>query len=454
MRSFMEETFPLSANESVRGTLSATKATAQVPGRMWPSAGLLPTLSKLMPLGYSLADQALAVGGLFLVNVVLARTQSKQEYGTFVLSYSVFTFLYGVYNAALLEPFTVYGSGRYRDRYSAYLRLMARGNVRLCVLATGGLLLIYLALLWSAPGIATRALAGLGLTIGVLLSSTFMRRAFYVQRQAGFAAATSLLFFITVLSGLWLAAKLQLLDSLSVFLILALGWIAGGAVLGGKLPFGDARQSFLEQEPGYWREHWNYTRWVLATAFVFQWTTQGYYWLVGAFLSVKDVGELRAVYLLVAPVEQVLVSLAVLFLPGLASHHARNGKGQVTSLWKHYAAYAVGITAGYALLVRIAGKFILHVLYAGKFDDRIGLLYVLVLLPLLMGIGFTMADALKASEKPQFAFYAYLCGGIVTLAGGIPLVIHWGLRGAVYGMFLSGATYTGVLALAFGLHLG
>jgi len=40
-----------------------------------------------MPVAYSFTDQALAVGGGFLVNVVLARAQTKEEYGLFALSY-------------------------------------------------------------------------------------------------------------------------------------------------------------------------------------------------------------------------------------------------------------------------------------------------------------------------------------------------------------------------------
>jgi len=45
---------------------------------------------------FSIADQAFFVGGTFLANVILARTQTKEEYGMFVLSYSVFTFLTGL----------------------------------------------------------------------------------------------------------------------------------------------------------------------------------------------------------------------------------------------------------------------------------------------------------------------------------------------------------------------
>jgi O-antigen/teichoic acid export membrane protein len=69
-----------------------------------------------------------------------------------------------------------------------------------------------------------------------------------------------------------------------------------------------------------------------------------------------------------------------------------------------------------------------------------------------MGIGNTFNDALKAAEKPKLIFYAYLASGVATVFGGIPLVMHFGLRGAVYGMLLSGATYTMLLSFGFLLN--
>ena len=76
--------------------------------------------ARFRQVGFSVTDQAFSVGGMFLINVALARTQTKEEYGMFALCYSVFTFLSGLHNAAILEPYTVYGSGRYSNRFSEY----------------------------------------------------------------------------------------------------------------------------------------------------------------------------------------------------------------------------------------------------------------------------------------------------------------------------------------------
>jgi O-antigen/teichoic acid export membrane protein len=440
----------LNSNETLRVPPPAVvDGIGQKNGWLRSAVAALPATSKLMQIGYSFADQALAVGGTFLANVMLARTQSKEDYGMFVLSYSVFTFLSALHNSAILEPCTVYGSGRYRSRFSEYLRLMVRINAFVALLLTVAVLLVCLVLYWAAPQYLSRALLGLGVTVGVLLSGTFLRRVFYLQRQPVFAAQASLICFVTVAAALWLVAKAHLLNGFSVFLILALGWIAAGLVLGKKLALGHPSQSFLDSEPGYWGEHWKYSKWVFSTAFVFQLTSQGYYWIVAGFLSLKEVAGLRAMQMLVVPIDQVFIASSYLVVPALAARYASNRMGNFLSFSKRYGMAVVSATALFALAVRLVGKPLMHWLYAGKFDDLVPVLYILAFLPLVMGIGNVMASGLNAAEKPKLVFYAFLCSGTATLLGGIPLVLRFGLMGAVYGLLLSAGVYTAALASGF-----
>jgi O-antigen/teichoic acid export membrane protein len=236
---------------------------------------------------------------------------------------------------------------------------------------------------------------------------------------------------------------------MSVFLILAAGWIAACLGTGGKLPFRRSQQSFLEAESKYWGEHWKYMRWVLVTAVVFQLTSQGYYWFLAGFLAVNEVANLKAMAILIAPMDQIFIALNYLVLPVMAARYAtRNMKG-LLPVWKKYALSIAAATLSFALFVRISGKSLVHILYAGRFDNVASLLPTLALLPFVLGIGHTMNAALKAAEMPRLVFYAYSSSGAVTLLLGIPLVSRWGLRGAVYGLLVSGATYTLALAIGF-----
>jgi O-antigen/teichoic acid export membrane protein len=406
--------------------------------------------SRARQVSFSIADQALSVGGMFLVNIALARTQTKEAYGIFTLSYTVLTFLTGLHNAAILETFTIYGSGRYLDRYEQYVRLLWRVNAALAVGLTVALLFLWRILAWTAPGLATGAFLGVSLTCGVLLTASFVRRTFYLQRRPDLAARFSLIFFLVCIFLLWLFVRSGRLDGFHAFVIVAGAWLVAGMALFSGLP-GKARgMAFTATEPRYWSEHWKYSRWVFVTALVFQFTTQGYYWLAAGFLSVKEVANLRAMYNVVTPVDQIFVATAMLMLPIMSSRYSSQHLNGLLAIWKRYAFYSMVVTGSFALMVTVFGRTILHLFYGSRFDDTAALVGTFAIFPVVMCIGNTINAALKAMEKPNVVFWAYLASGATTLGLGLPLLIRFGLRGAVYGIISSAAAYT--LTLAIGLY--
>jgi len=173
---------------------------------------------RIRQIGFSVADQGLSVGGMFLANVMLARTQSKEEYGLFALSYSVFTLLSGLHNAAVLETFTIYGSGRYHQRFPEYVRLLWRSNLYLGLGLTAVLTLLWGVLARIHPSMASRTFLGMTLTAGVLLSAAFLRRTFYMRRRPDLAARFSLV--------LWGIVTLPLLIGGAISLAVTEGTLA------------------------------------------------------------------------------------------------------------------------------------------------------------------------------------------------------------------------------------
>jgi len=214
------------------------------------------------------------------------------------------------------------------------------------------------------------------------------------------------------------------------------------------MAFGKSQENFLVLVPGYWREHWDYTKWVLATAFVVQLDHAKYYWLVAGFLSAAEVGELRAVYLIVAPIEQALIAISYLVVPALAADYAANKMGHFFSVWKRYALTTVGMTGLFALVVRMAGRPTMHVLLCGKFDDNARFFSYWLFAP---GYGTWQYDGtgVKCDGKAATRIFGFLSSGVATFLVGIPLVMHLGLRGTAYGMLLSGGTYTAAMGICF-----
>lgn len=416
----------------------------------WLSKLNLPALSqnRFRQMGFSIADQTFSVGGIFLINIALARTQPQQSYGIFALTYTVFTFLAGLHNAAILEAYTIYGSGRYHYKFAAYEKLLWRTNVFVSLAVTIVLTLVWGALAWIAPGKASYTLLGMALSCGIFLTASFVRRTFYMRRRPELAAKFSTIFFITSMVLLGLSMRTHILSGFYAFVIVALAWCVAGLSVLRTSPGAEKPEDFAASEPSYWSEHWKYSRWVFVTALVFQFTTQGYYWLTAGLLSVTEVADLRAMSNLVVPMDQVFGAMNLLILPMLSLRFASRRMAGLIPLWQKYCLAWLLVSAGFAVALNVVGKPLMHRLYAGKFDNIASLVGLLALLPMIMGTGNTINAALKALEKPKAVFYAYVTSGATTFLLGIPLVIRFGLRGAVYGMLASAAAYSAALAVA------
>ena len=122
----------------------------------------------------------------------------------------------------------------------------------------------------------------------------------------------------------------------------------------------------------------------------------GYYWLLAGFLSVKEVANLRAMTMIVTPMDQVFIALNYLVLPVMASLYAAHRIGDLVSLWRRYVLAIAGLTACFAFFVRFFGRSMMHFLYAAKFDGLTPLLSTLAFLPIVMGVGYTMTAALQS----------------------------------------------------------
>jgi O-antigen/teichoic acid export membrane protein len=379
---------------------------------------------------------------MFLANVVLARVQSKQEYGMFALSYSVYTFIAGVHNALILEPYSIHGGGRYHDRFAFYSRHMSRNNAWLSGGLAATLSCIWLSLRHYDPNLASGSFFGLALAAPVLLSAVFVRRTLYLRRRPDLAARFSAVSFFTLALLLTIATRFGLLSGFSTFIIAAIAWTIAALSLIKELPGVRGGKAFVERTPDHWSEHWKYARWVLATAFIFQLTTQAYYWFLAAFISVKNVAELRAMYMLLGPVDQILIALDLLVLPLMAFKFAAREHSALVTLWKRFGAMTLVLTLAYAVFMWTFGARLMHLLYRGKFDDVSALLATFAILPVIMGVGNTLNVALKSMERPDLVFRSYVASGLTTALVGVPLVRHFGLRGAVYGMLISAGMYT------------
>jgi len=124
----------------------------------------------------AIVDQALFAGTNFVVSVFLARHLPPTGYGAFALAQAVFVLASSGYAALLSEPMTVFGAGRYADRFGSYLAVLIGGNLAVAVVVSVAATLAgVLCRTFTAPELGQ---AFLGLAVaGPLLLPAFLGRA-------------------------------------------------------------------------------------------------------------------------------------------------------------------------------------------------------------------------------------------------------------------------------------
>jgi O-antigen/teichoic acid export membrane protein len=167
-----------------------------------------------------------------------------------------------------------------------------------------------------------------------------------------------------------------------------------------------------------------------------------YYILLPAFAGLEAAGALKAISNLVMPVLQFNGALATLLVPALAS--AARKKSQFNRL------VAAGLTAfaggsllygGFLMVLRIP---LVEWLYRGAYSDTAALVPILALLPVGAACTAVFGSALRALERPQQVFWAYVVSTGATVTVGVWGMAAWGLTGAAVGLLLSSAITAGL----------
>ncbi len=402
----------------------------------------------------ALADQALFAGSGFLVNILLARWFPLELYGAYALAFSIYLFLSSFHNAMLLEPMSVLGPASYRKSLPDYLGRLLRLHFAVTVLlglvvGIGGAVFGFFAKTTVLPS----ALWGVCVGTPCMLFFWLWRRAAYLELRPNVALRGAAVNTAAVVLLMFLFHAWGWLTPFTAFVVQAIAGIAASLVLmlsvRPRLRFpwlDDAMRTILKQ-------HWEYGRWVVVTAFVFWLAGDAYYVIVASTASINDVAVLRAIQNLVRPVSQFIVAVTLLLVPWASARFAdresvtfRRGINRISVI---FTAAAVA----YLACLTIFGKWLTQLMYGGKYT-QFAYLLPLMTLPVLFGAAAEgPAIAVRAMRVPSEIFWAYTAAAVPTVLFGVVLARHWGLLGAALGLAMSALAYCAVLSYRYKIRL-
>lgn len=382
--------------------------------------------------GWALLDQGLFSGANFLVNILLARWLPPKEYGAFAVALSVFYLLAGFHTAVLTEPMLVFGAGKYRERFRKYLGMLLWGHWAISALIALGLAGAGWFFLRRGSPLG-EALLGLAVAAPFLLLLWLTRRACYVPMRPIWAAEGSTANLLIVLGGvLWLPQS-GVLSALSGMMLL--GTAAGIAsllliTLHLQPRIGESVDSPTPKL--IFAEHKDYGGWSIL-AFVAYWSSsQIIMLLIPAFLGLDASAAVAATWNLYRPVSLFIQSTGLILLPifskwvneGIPSPDLRKRTTQIAFL-------VASIAALYGIILTINAKAVLHLLYAGKYDNEwalVGLFGISTTASLITSI---LSSTLKAQGRIRIVSGIWGISAGVTVLLSIPLMYIAGVEGAL-----------------------
>lgn len=399
----------------VLGSLSPSRV------RRWAALGSLAVL-----------DQGLFSGASFLVNILLARWLEPKEYGAFAVALSIFYLLAGFHTAVLTEPMLVFGSGKYREQFRKYLGMLLWGHWGISALIVLGLT--------GAAGFFLRrgsplgeALLGLAMASPFLLLLWLTRRACYANLKPAWAVGGSAMNLVAVLGGLFLLWRAGLLSTLTGLVLL--GAAAGTASLA---------LTALHLRPRVWgfsgnptpamvvADHWGYGSWNFLGVLAYWASGQILMLLIPIFLGLAASAAVAAVWNFYRPVSLFMQSLGLVLLPmfsrcvsdGMDSHEIRRRATRFALLFG-------GAVATYGLFLTIGAKPLLHLVYAGTYDEH----WLLVALFGLSTAASTATGmftlALKAYGRTEVASGVWGLSAVLLTLSSVPMMKVAGLEGAI-----------------------
>lgn len=395
---------------------------------------------------WAVTDQGLFSVSNFGLNLLLARWLSAEEYGRFVIAFTAFLLISTVHTAILSEPMLVFGPGRYRERLPEYLRVVISGHW-LMMSAVAGVLGVtaLVALLFRSRELAY-LLAALAVATPLILFQWLARRACYTRLRPQLATAAGTVYAILIALGLYGLLERHWLTAWSALLLMGAASFVATFWLMIVLRVHRSGHEDHELPPDVRRNHWAYGRWAVGVNALTWVPGNAYALALPLWGGVGGAGALVALFTFVTPMMQFMAALGVLLLPSMAQARAR---GDVDALVQPLLRGFLLAGLAYWLCVGLGGRWLIQAVYQGKYAELHSSLWLIGLVPISSGAITVLGAALRAAERADTIFWAYVTSSIATLTLGLLLTARLGVMGSAIGLAVCYTITAGALLRSY-----
>lgn len=391
----------------------------------------------------TLADQAVASATNFLTGIIIGRTLAKEEFGLYMLGFSIVLLIVNVQTSLISTPYTIYGPRLKGNAHAQYTGSTLVHQLGLSVLSIGCLIIVGFVISFDiGPSGLAPVVWALAVVISFILMREYARAICFAHLWMTSALLLDLGVAAVQIGGLLLLAHAGSLSPSTAYWIVglscglpAIGWLVS------------MKKHFVLRLPDvtfHLKRNWSFARWLFAGTLTYSASQQIYPWLLTGFHGTAANGVLSACMGVLFLANPFLIGMGNFLGPKTAHAFANGGVRELHRI-VNKATIFFAITMGIFCVIMICfGGWLVGFLYGNKYAGNGLTVGVLAFSQLAAALTFPTNYALNAVERPDVGFNSYLLALGVTLTLGLWLVKSFGTVGVACGL-LSG----NVVASAF-----
>ncbi|MBX3434806.1 MAG: lipopolysaccharide biosynthesis protein [Pirellulales bacterium] len=369
--------------------------------------------------------------------VLIGRYCGEESPGIYALCISIVVFVSVLQDRCLATSYMVFIHKKLPDERGRFLgnTLVHLGLTTLaaCVALAG-----YAGWLAARGARPEMAQAVLLLTVAApsFLLRDFLRSVAFAHMQMVSALTGDAIVFVIQVGALATLAWTGLLDVPAVFAWMGLATAASCVAwaVAKPLPVALDRGRLAAD----WREHWGYSRWLVAGRLAGNFSRFAMPWIVVWLADVATVSQLS--------VCSTLVGISWLFIRGVTNYlrpltigaYVQGGAGPMLRvMWQGIGLFVVTLGT-IAVALWFVGGWLLATVFKPEYAVAGPALAVLGLGSAITAVGMTVSNALSAVHDTRSQFWGEVITMVVTLATAVPLVHAFGVTGAAWSL-LAGA---------------
>lgn len=407
--------------------------------------GILAALRKSI---ITLADQTVASATNFLTGVIIGRACAKEEFGLYMLGFSIVLFVVNLQTFLISTPYMIYsprlkGSAHVRYTGSTLIHQFGMSFMAVVALALGGVVLS----LGIGPQSLTPVVWVLVVVITFILLREYARQVCFANLRFKTVLILDSCVAVVQVGSLLLLSYLGLLSASMAYWVVGLA--CGLAGTGWLIRMRNTFTLQLTRAISDFGRNWSFGKWVFASGLLWALSMNLYPWILTAFHGTASTGVLAACFGVAAIGNPILLGVQNFLGPKIAHVYAEGGAIILRRfVFKASAVFSL-IIAPFCVALLLFGGSLVLILYGDKYAGNGLVVSILALNLLISAMRFPFSRALFAMERADVDFYVNFIALFVLFTLGLWLVKAFGPLGVACSLLAGNTALLGVKCVIF-----